>query len=248
MLKKIRNIIKGRKGEFMDLCAANKLNLEYAGNKSELGILKDIFCKREYSLYFPFYKKAAVIDIGAHYGYFSIFANNNLAEGSVIIAIEPNASNYRQMLKNVAASKARNISCSNCAAGSASGFSKLYLGQSPNHSIIQGASQPGGNYETVHVSTLQEIIESSGLPHIDFLKMDCEGAEYQIISSTPDCVFDMVTTISMEFHDTKTKGETAESLIEKLVSNKFSIASCQYGHTFKNLNHGKLIATKLRLG
>ena len=83
------------------------------------------------------------------------------------------------------------------------------------------------------------------LDRIDFLKMDCEGAEYSIFNSTADSIFDKITTISMEFHDLKDGDFTAEHIIEKLRKNNFRIVKFHYDRTTKNLNYGKLIGTKI---
>ena len=42
---------------------------------------------------------------------------------------------------------------------------------------------------------------SVNIKHIDFLKMDCEGAEFGIIMNTPKDYIRKINKISMEFHD-----------------------------------------------
>jgi len=221
--------------------------LNYDDNRTEIEILKDIFYKREYSDYFPFYQKVTLLDIGAHYGYFSIFAKNNLNDISKIIAIEPNKANFKHLEKNIFDSKIENIRCYNFAVGDKNGTAKLYHGINPNHSIIDNylTDKKNTKFEEVQVKTLEMIVNELNLTTIDFLKMDCEGAEYSIFNSTPDSIFDRITTISLEFHDIKDKNFTAETLIQKLIKNKFRIVKFHYEKTFMNLNYGKLIGTKL---
>ena len=76
------------------------------------------------------------------------------------------------------------------------------------------------------------------------MKMDIEGAEYAIFNSTPGSVFNKIDTISLEFHDLKDRNNTAEQLISRLLDNNFKIVKFQYDRTFRNLNYGKIIATK----
>jgi FkbM family methyltransferase len=246
MINEFKNLIKGKKKEFLRVCASNNLRLDYGCNKNTLGILKDIFEHREYSDYFPFYKKVNIIDIGAHYGYFSIFASKNSDESSRIISIEPNKSNFKNLQKNIKDSQISNISSFNLAVGGETGLSKLYLGQSPNHSIIENYALLDQNerFEEIEVKTLEELIIENDLDPIDFLKMDCEGAEYAILEITPRYIFDKITTISMEFHDLKDSRFTGETLIMKLMGNGFDIVKYKYDKTSMNLNYGKIIATK----
>ena len=92
---------------------------------------------------------------------------------------------------------------------------------------------------------MEQVFDELNLKHIDFLKMDCEGAEYGILENLPNAIFDRITTISMEFHDLKDKMFTVENLISRLKSNKFEIVKFHYGKSSMNLNYGKLIGTKL---
>jgi FkbM family methyltransferase len=247
MINEIKRLIKGEKKIFYDLCKSNNLNLNYEDNKTEFVILQDIFKNREYSDYFPFYKKVTILDVGAHYGYFSIFAKHNSGEGSKIIAIEPNKGNFKQFKKNILDCKLDNISCYNYAIGEKSGVSKLFHGQNPNHSIVDSylLANKKRDFEEVEVKTLEELVLETDLKRIDFMKMDCEGAEYSIFNSTPDYIFDRITTISMEFHDLKDKNFTVENIIGRLMENKFRIVKFHYEPTSMNLNYGKLIGTKI---
>jgi len=247
MLNKLRKFLKGDKKIFLEFCRLNNLELNYQINKNEFEILKAIFENREYSDYFPFYKKVNIIDIGAHYGYFSIFSANNTDKDSRLIAIEPNKNNFKYLRKNIEENNLSNINCFNYAIGEKSGLNKLYHGQSPNHSIIENYTllNQNGDFETIEVKTLEEIIIENELEKIDFLKMDCEGAEFSILGKTPKYIYDKILTISMEFHDLKDKNFTGEYLIKILTENGFNIVKYKYEKTSMNLNYGKIIGTKL---
>jgi len=223
------------------------LNLVYEGNDTELEILKSIFINREYSDYFPFYQKATIVDIGAHHGFFSLFASNNSRKGSRIIGIEPNKGNYKQLKKNISDCNALNISSFNYAVGDNNGLTRLYHGKNPNHSTVQDyvLLNHDTDFEEIEVKTLEAIVIENDLDHIDFLKIDCEGAEYSIIESTPAAIFDRVTTIAMEFHDLKDENATARNIIQKLTDNGFQIVKYSYDKTSRNLNYGKIIGTKI---
>lgn len=50
-------------------------------------------------------------------------------------------------------------------------------------------------------TNLPQIIDDNSLEKIDFLKMDCEGAEGAIFQSTPQHYLKKAKKIAMEFHD-----------------------------------------------
>jgi FkbM family methyltransferase len=247
MLNEIKKLVKGERRTFLEFCRSNKLGLNYQINRNEFGILKAIFEDREYSDYFPFYKKANIIDIGAHYGFFSIFAQNNTDKDSKIIAVEPNKKNFKHLQKNIEDCKISNISMVNYAIGGKSGVSKLYLGQTPNHSIVENYFLLDQNrgYEEIEIKTLEELIIEFDLDKIDFLKMDCEGAEYSILENTPDYIYDKIVTISLEFHDLKDSNFTGENIIKVLTEHGFEIVKYKYDKTLMNLNYGKIIGTRI---
>jgi FkbM family methyltransferase len=247
MIKLIKKLIANKKKRFERICDVNNLNLNYQNNKNGLDILSDIFEKREYANYFPFYQKVTIVDIGAHYGYFSLFAKNNIDEDSKIYSLEPNKCNFKNLEENFKDCNLTNINCFNYALGGKNEISKLYHGKSINNSIIDNYSMLDKNlsFEEVQIQTLEDFIIQNELVKIDFLKMDCEGAEYSILESTPKHIFDMITTISMEFHDLKNKNISPEDLIKKLTQNDFEIVKYKYEKTSMNLNYGKIIGTKI---
>ncbi|MBK7009683.1 MAG: hypothetical protein IPH36_14180 [Saprospiraceae bacterium] len=48
----------------------NGIKLDAESNLESLFTLEEVFVQRSYADYFPFYKKATIVDIGAHKGYF----------------------------------------------------------------------------------------------------------------------------------------------------------------------------------
>ena len=247
MLQKIKTLLTNKKSEFKKLCLVNELHLDYKSNRKSFSILKDIFYNREYADYFPFYKDAVIVDIGGHFGFFSIFASKNSGRNSNIISIEPSRNNYIQLKKNILSCHINNMTQLNIGIGEESGFIKLYAGNTANHSICRNNPlllDDNSNFEEVEVKTLEHLILEHNLNKVDFLKMDCEGAEYTIIQNTPSYIFDRITTISMEFHDLKNENFTTELILNQLIENGFKIVKFNFSKTSMNLNYGKIIGTK----
>jgi len=245
----IRNRILGKKGEFRKLCKANNLTIDFKSNMTEFIVLKSIFEDREYADYFPFYKKIIVVDIGAHYGYFSLFAHNNSDLESKIYSIEPEKKNYSYLNQNILDCHASNIKTYNIGIVDISGTAKLFKGENVNHSLIENNALlcETKEYETVDVKSLKDFISENQINQIDFLKMDCEGAEYRILENLPKEIYDKITTISLEFHDMKDAGINAEAILHALIRNGFKIVKFTYNTTKRNLNFGKIIGSKTLL-
>lgn len=248
MLKQLKSKIRDyfRMKEFLNICEVNNLNLDYNSNRNGFFIFKSIFVDREYANYFPFYRKAVIVDVGGHYGYFSIFAANNTHPETTIYTIEPSKENYIQLNKNVKDAEKVNIRSFQLAIGSEDNHRDLFFGKSENHSLFQNYPLLTSSSEKsiVAVSTLESFMNDNQISKIDFLKLDCEGAEYAIIAQASKHVFDRIERIFMEFHDLKDSQYHPEDILRKLVSVGFEIVQYDYNETTLNLNYGKIIAVK----
>lgn len=241
-LKPFRYLLSKRK--FKLLLSRNGLQLDVRGNLSELETLIEVFIKREYANYFPFYEEATVVDIGAHKAYFSIFAARNTASSSTIIAVEPDPDNQHWLQLNLKANNCQMVKIEAAALNAKDEPVALYSGNSVNHSIVGGEpSETRHSKRQVKGITIMSLMEKYNLQHIDFLKMDCEGAEY-IMLDWPADVFQKIKVISLEFHDLKNKAFTSKALECKLVSMGFEILVHKYLPTNYNLNYGRLIARR----
>ena len=117
----------------------------------------------------------------------------------------------------------------------------LYLGRTENHTIFETT---GAAVQSVKALTLAFLLNQYKLQQVDFLKLDCEGAEYPILLNTPASVFDRIKTISLEFHDQKDQRYTGLALCKHLQRNGFEIMKFTHGKTHQNKNYGWIVATK----
>jgi FkbM family methyltransferase len=119
-----------------------------------------------------------IFDCGSNTGisilYFKIFH-----PGSRIIAFEPDPANFRLLKKNMEQNRFSDITLHHFALGTQEGFCRLYNSQagegSMNSSIY--ANNPEPDFINVSMKKLSSFIDKE----IDFMKMDVEGAEGEII-------------------------------------------------------------------
>ena len=119
------------------------------------------------------------VDAGANFGYYSLLIANLAGREGKTIAIEPNAylCKLLAMTNNVNDFGFKII---NMAASNSTGETILSV---PDHlwgsaTIVTKAELPGDNKkEVVKTDMLDNMVVDAGFPRVDFIKMDCEGAE-----------------------------------------------------------------------
>ncbi|HRD06376.1 MAG: FkbM family methyltransferase [Saprospiraceae bacterium] len=241
MIKPLRLMSRYRR--FKMILGENQLILPTSGNFDNLETLDMIFTQREYAAYFPFYQKANILDIGAHRGYFSIFAAKNAAAASFVLALEPESENVNHLRKNLNLNGVENVMAEHAALHYNNVEVNLHKAASVNHSTVV-ETQKGLEPECQKVSgiTMDALLTKYKIDRVDFLKMDCEGAEYEIFYRMSADTFRKIHVISMEFHDLKKEEYTASRLVFCFLENGFEILRLDYLPSHRNLNYGRLIA------
>lgn len=181
-------------------------------NIPHLPIFRAVFYKKIYSLHFPYHKKAVVVDIGAHAGYFSIYAAKNLHGESKIFAIEPATENFMLMKHNIQSHGIYNIELTKGAISASTGQRTLILSNPQNHSLYDVYANSNENEEEVDSYSLKDFMVVREITHIDFLKIDCEGSEYEILLHTPIDILEKIEVVSIEIHDMRQYGYTPKRL------------------------------------
>jgi hypothetical protein len=90
-------------------------------------------------------------------------------------------------------------------------------------SLLTGSS--AATQETIDVISLATLFERYTIDRCDFLKLDCEGAEFEIILQADPSVLNRVRTIVMEYHDHLSRNYSHVDLLEKLKSLGFQVSS-----------------------
>jgi len=139
-----------------------------------------------------------VMDIGAHIGAFALFASVNNPHGRVI-AYEPDEENFRLLTKNIQESARTNITAHKKAMAGSVGMRTLYISnRDPDcHNLFVDES---GEKEEVACTTLPAAMAEDKVADLDYLKIDCEGAEYELLFACDPALFAHVRQIAMEVH------------------------------------------------
>ena len=144
-----------------------------------------------------------VIDIGANIGMFSLLAARYAANGKVF-AFEPNFENYRLLESNIELNQSTNVIAKRAAVSGENGQVKLYCSsQGGFHSVLEDRMTDSEQFEIVDAVSLANIFEEHKIERCNFLKLDCEGAEYEILYNLPREYFERIDKIVMEYHGDK---------------------------------------------
>lgn len=121
-----------------------------------------------------------IVDAGAHVGTFSVFAAIAAPNGKVI-AIEPGRTHFVRLLDNIGTNHLTNVVPVNAALASHDGVATLWKARSGSgsDSLVRVDSENG---ESVQVVSLHTLISRFKLETVSFLKLDIEGAEYDLFS------------------------------------------------------------------
>ncbi len=162
-------------------------------------------------------------DVGAHYGYFSMLASKLVGQLGKVYSFEASPKTYEILVKN--ASDCANVISSNLAVSDSSSFLEFYefpnlyseyntldVDQFKNESWFTNSKPTAVKIKSV---TLDKFVEQE-LVKPQIIKIDVEGAEYQVINGSRGYLEENAPLIVMEFLSEK-RGNEAHLNAEKLL-------------------------------
>ncbi len=119
---------------------------------------------------------AVVFDIGANVGYYSLLAAVLVGAGGKVYAFEPLPRNIDFLRKHIALNQLKNIEVIEAAVSAQTGKSSFDLGASS----AMGHISNSGEIE-VRLVSLDDMLEQGTLHQPDYMKVDVEGAEFEVL-------------------------------------------------------------------
>ena len=143
-----------------------------------------------------------IIDIGAHVGAFAVWAASRWP-GAKVICIEPDPVLFSYLRCNLANNDVTGPPPFAAACGGTAGEAALYARGARALNTLYSRDAYGSTFSLrgrVRVITLHEILDELGLGCCPLLKLDCEGAEYDILYAAPRDLLKKVDNIALEYH------------------------------------------------
>jgi FkbM family methyltransferase len=152
-----------------------------------------------------------VLDVGGNVGVFMLWAAPQMPRGRVV-SVEPAPRAFACLKMNVERNKLGNVTAIHAAAGAREGTLKLvtypglegltHAADVPPPSIGQVLQKTGwATRVSAPLLPLSRIMDEQRLERVDYLKLDCEGAEFEILRGLPDKYWPRIARIAIEFHD-----------------------------------------------
>lgn len=190
-----------------------------------LPIFKEIYMQDSYQIHFIKEKilidRPIIVDIGANAGYAATFFFSYFPKAR-LLSFEPLAVNFELLVKNqkqnpvfdwLVVPKAVSKEKVTIAL-----FYQKNRGLTPIASTKQDFDKNNQDYVLVESIALKNIFEEYQLHAINLLKIDCEGAEYEILYHTPPEYLAKIQMIAMETHQGTAPDENQQAM-QKFLQN-----------------------------
>lgn len=164
-------------------------------------LVDESFIKEVYNPKFMRIHRADIVmDIGSNVGVFSLYAAARGAKK--IYSIEPLPQNILLLKKNLRNNYIQTTEVIENAISGNNEKRKLYVGNLYSNSLMykHPEKQLFFKYVVVKSLRLQDVFKIYKIRKLDFLKVDCEGGEGEIISSSR-AVLNKINKIAIEYHD-----------------------------------------------
>ncbi|MFX0093624.1 MAG: FkbM family methyltransferase [Candidatus Hodarchaeota archaeon] len=219
------DLLYATKKKYITYELRNGVRYKVRAKTFDKAIINEIWVQNQYTPSgFEINPSDTVVDIGAHIGVFTIFAAKYAKQGRVY-GFEPVPENFALLQENINLNHLQNLTALNKAVTKKKGSQemRIYDVNTGGHSLV--FQHHTYNYKTLTIKTesLESFINENNISRIDFLKMDCEGAEYDIFYNCPDSIFNMINKISMEYHNMDSKRYHALSLKKFLERKGFQV-------------------------
>ena len=150
-----------------------------------------------------------VYDIGANVGYFSLLAAVLVGPEGRVYAFEPLPRNVAYLLKHIKLNHIDNIQVFKAAVSNLSGEAFFDLGAS----TAMGHLSESGEIK-VQLVCLDQMLESGELQPPDYMKVDVEGAEYDVLRGAPNLLKTYQPVLFLDTHHRQAHHLTINLLAE----------------------------------
>lgn len=129
-------------------------------------------------------KGSTCLDVGANFGWYTTLFSVLAGDGGSVHSFEPVPATFRELQRNCELlDTSPNVVLNNLALGDKEGSVSVHLfeGMSTGHaSLSSQARRDAANFEC-RMITLDSYLEEKAVEHVDFVKVDIEGAEMMFL-------------------------------------------------------------------
>lgn len=142
-------------------------------------ILKEIYIDKVYDSHLKGKKDLVIFDLGANIGLFTLYA---LPFAKKIVSVEPSSKNFKYLEENT--KEYDNVTRLKVAVGAKNGSLELFECKDNDTAFsIYKTPSHTDKKELVKEMNMSTIMDLTEVKHIDFMKVDIEGSEFEFFSS-----------------------------------------------------------------
>lgn len=171
------------------------------------------------------FKGKVVYDIGGYIGLITLFLARAVGETGSVVTFEPNPQNYNAILDHIELNGFNNVIVMQMGLGRKRGTLKFVvsdreLALGTAHPSIQNRLLKQGGVRVLHieVDTLDNQIAINNLPKPDFVKIDVEGLEIDVLHGMIQTVSKYKPKLLIELH-----GQGEQDIVDFLLSHSYNV-------------------------
>jgi FkbM family methyltransferase len=125
-----------------------------------------------------------VLDVGAHHGLYTLLSSIRVGRKGRVVAFEPSLRERARLKRHIQFNGCRNVQIVPIALSSSSGKSDFFIVEGTSdycNSLRPPAVQDKTRQVEVEVTTLDEFLAKTPMEAVDFIKLDVEGGELDVL-------------------------------------------------------------------
>lgn len=183
------------------------------------------------------------VDVGANEGFFSVLAASITGPGGRVVSVEPQPSMWPVILRNASLNGYANMTLLPFAAGDQPGTAELNLMPSTVTGAASLVKKPSFSRrlrksQRITIQTLDHLLDSQKINHVDLMKIDVEGFELNAVRSmTKHLKTQTIKRLVIELHypELRALGQDAEEIVDLLNTSGYTV-NIEHKYLYAGLN------------
>ena len=226
--------------EKRSLVKRNNINYEVCiGEHIDWYIFYGFIDPSKSNLYSAIKSGDTVLDIGSNVGEVLMNISKIVGNKGMVHGFEPDFENYKRLSKNLSLNEFENIKVNNIGLSYENGFGTSEINNIRNKGMnsISQVMEDDKNEHSFEILTLDNYINKTNISSLDFIKIDVEGYEFNVLKGAESALKKYKPTLFIELDDNNLKktNHTASELVSLLED---------YNYSIKNVNTNTVVSSE----